>query len=262
MKYILNLAAAAFVAVTGFAAAAAEIRVVSSVGMKAVIEEAKPLFERVSGHKLIVVFGTAVPLKRQLEEGEAFDLAILTPPLIADLAEHGRVVPLSVIDVAMAGLGLAIRKGAAKPDISTPDALKRALLDAKSIAHSKEGQSGAAAVRVMEKLGVAEEMKPRVLLETRPGGSVMAVNEGKAELGFALVSEIVPIPEVDYLGPVPESLQTYTIFTAGISVGSRVPDAAKTFVRFLLSEDVAPIRRAKGMERAAMVTLERKPAPK
>ena len=147
MKYNLIFAAAAFGAVMNFSAHAADIRVVSSVGMKAVIEEAKPLFERVSGHKLIVVFGTAVPLKRQLEEGEAFDVAILTPPLMADLAEHGRVVPLSVVDVAMAGLGLAVRKGAARPDIGTPDALKRALLDAKSIAHSKEGQSGAAGSR-------------------------------------------------------------------------------------------------------------------
>ena len=262
MKYISIFAAAAFGAAMSFSGNAAEIRVVSSVGMKAVIDEARPLFEQATGHKLVLVYGTAVPLHRSLEGGEAFDVAILTPPLIADLAEHGRVVALSAVDVAKAGLGLAVRKGAAKPDISTPDALKRALLDAKSIAHSKEGQSGTMAVKLMEKLGVSEEVKPRIVLETRPGGSVKAVNEGKAELGFALVSEIVPIPEVDYLGPVPGDLQTYTIFTAGISVGSTAGEAAKTFVRFLLSEEVAPIRKAKGMERGAMVTLERKPEPK
>ncbi len=252
----------AIAACSAFGIHAAEIRVVSSIGMKALIDEARPLFEHATGHKLILEYGTAVPLHRKLESGEAFDVAVLTPTLMADLAEHGRVVPLSVIDVARVGLGLAARKGAARPDITTNEGLRRALLGAKSIAHSKEGQSGVSAVKLMEKLGVSEELKPRIVLETRPGGSVTAVHEGKAELGFALVSEIVPNPEVDFLGPVPDDLQTYTTFTAGISVGSNAPEAAKTFVRFILSEAVASIRKAKGMERGAMVTLERKPDAK
>jgi molybdate transport system substrate-binding protein len=227
---------------------AAEIKVIGSVGVKAVLEEAKPLFEAATGHEVILVIGTAVPLKRQIEGGEAFDVAILTPQLIADLVRQRRIVPESALDVAKTGLGLAVRRGAAKPDVSTPEALKRALLGAGSIAHSKEGQAGVAAVKVMERLGVGEQMKARTLLETRPGGSLIALHEGKADLGFALTSEIVPMPEVDYVGPVPAELQTYVVFTAGISPASKNDVAAKTFVRFLRGATVASILKAKGME--------------
>lgn len=248
MNASLGIATAAFTALVAMGANAAEIKVVSSIGMKAVLDEAKPLFEIASGHKVTLVIGTIAPLKRQIDAGETFDVTILTPPLVAELAKQGKVVDVSVVDVARSGLGLAIRKGAAKPDIATADALKRALLDAKTVAHSKEGQSGLAAVKVMERLGVAEQMKPRIHLETRPGGSVMAVNEGKADLGFALVSEIVPVPEVDYVGPVPAELQTYVVFTAGVSTAARDAEAAKTFVSFLRGATVAAILKAKGME--------------
>ena len=262
MKHEVRLAAAAFAAMMGFAANGAEIRVVSSIGMKAVIDEARPLFEYATGHKLILVYGVAGPLHRQLENGEAFDVVILTSAMTNDLAARGRVVPVSVVDVAKTTLGLAARKGAAKADIATPEALKQALLGAKSIARSKEGQSGVQAAKLIERLGVERELESRMILDTRPGGAVMAVSEGKAELAFALVSEIVPIPEVDFLGPVPDELQSYTVFTAGISRGSTEPEAAKTFVRFLLSEAVATIRKAKGMERVTFITLERNPDAK
>lgn len=248
MRSILKIAGAAFAAAMAASAGAAEIKVVSSIGMKAVLEDAKPLFEYASGHKLALVFGTAVPLKRQIEGGESFDVAILTPPLIGELATQGKVVAASAIDVAKTSVGLAVRKGAAKPDIGTPDGLKRALLDARAVARSMEGQSGAGAVNAMERLGVSEEMKPRILLETRPGGPVMAVKEGKADLAFALASEIVPSPEVDYLGPLPAELQAYVVFTAGISSASGDAEAAKVFVQFVRGATVAAILKAKGME--------------
>ncbi len=174
--------------------------------------------------------------------------AILTPPLIEALVRQEKVVEASAIDVARTGLGLAVPRGAAKPDIAIAVAVKRALLDAKRVAHSKEGQSGIGAVKAMERLGVSDEMKPRILLETRPGGSVMALAEGKADLAFALVSELLPLAEVDYVGPLPAELQTYVAFTSGISPASADAEAAKTFVRFLRGATVATILRARGME--------------
>jgi molybdate transport system substrate-binding protein len=229
-------------------AQAADIKVVASVGMKAVLDEARPLFEYSTGHKLVFVLGTAAPLKRRIEGGESFDVAILTPSLVEDLARQGKVVPESAIDVAKSGLGLAVAKGAARPGIATPEALKRALLGARAIARSKEGQSGTAAVAVIEKLGVTGELAPKILVETRVGGPLSAVQEGKADLAFALTSEIVPSGEVDFLGPVPAELQSYVTFTAGISPSSDKAEAAKAFVLFLRGASVAPILRSKGME--------------
>ena len=183
-------------------AIAAEIKIISSVGMRAVLEELQPQFERTTQHKLIITFGTAAPLKRQVDEGAAFDITILTQPMLEDLAKSGKVETGSVVSVAKTGIGLAARKDAAPLNIASAEGLKRALLAAKSVAHFKEGQSGVEAVKIMERLGIAEEMKPRIVIETRPGGSVTAVVEGKAELGFVLVSEIVPVPEVKLVGPV------------------------------------------------------------
>jgi hypothetical protein len=119
--------------------------------------------------------------------------------------------------------GWLLHQDAAPLDIASAEGLKRALLAAKSVAHSKEGQSGVAAVKIMDRLGIAEEMKPRIVIETLPGGSVTAVVEGKAELGFALVSELVPVPEVKLVGPVPGDLQSYIVFAAGVSRTRRMP---------------------------------------
>jgi molybdate transport system substrate-binding protein len=233
---------------SSLAAIAAEIKIISSVGMRAVLEELQPQFERTTQHKLIITFGTAAPLKRQVDEGAAFDVTILTPPMLEDLAKSGKVETGSVVSVAKTGIGLAARKDAAPLDIASAEGLKRALLAAKSVAHSKEGQSGVAAVKIMERLGITEEMKPRIVIETRPGGSVAAVVEGKAELGFALVSEIVPVPEVKLVGPVPGDLQSYTVFAAGVSSSTKDAPAARSFVEFLRGAGARSTLSAKGME--------------
>ena len=168
--------------------------------------------------------------------------------MLEDLAKSGKVEAGSVVSVAKTGIGLAARKDAAPLDIGTAEALKRTLLAAKSVAHSKEGQSGIAAVKVMERLGIAEEMRPRIVLETRPGGAVTAVVEGKAELAFALVSEIVPVPEVKFVGPVPGDLQSYTVFAAGVSSSTKDVPAAKSFVEYLRGAGARSTLSAKGME--------------
>ena len=230
-------------------AAAAEIKVISSVGMKAALEELQPQFERATPHRLVLVLGTTAPLKRQIEGGESFDVTILTPPAaLEDLARQGKVVAATIASVAKSGVGVAVAKGAPRPNLATAEAFKRTLLDARSIAYSKEGASGVAAARVIEKLGLVEEMKPRTLLETRPGGAVTAVTEGKVELGFGLVSEIIPIAGVDFAGPLPPELQSYLVFAAGVSASARDAEAAKAFIEFLRSPAALPVLRAKGME--------------
>ena len=136
-------------------ASAAEIKVISSVGVKAALEELQPQFERTTGHKLAMTFGTTVPLKRQIDAGETFDVVVLTPSLIEDLIKEGKVTSATKADIAKVGLGMAVRRGAPKPDISTPEAFRRALVNAKSIVYSKEGASGTYMARLIERLGLA-----------------------------------------------------------------------------------------------------------
>jgi molybdate transport system substrate-binding protein len=146
-----------------------EMKVISSVGVKAALEQLKPHFERATEHKLVITYGTAVPLKRQIDAGETFDVVILTPAMLEDLTKQGKVVSDSKADVAKVGIGVAVRAGAAKPDLSTPESFKQALLDAKSVAYAKEGQSTAILVRIFERLGIAEELKAKTVLRRAPG---------------------------------------------------------------------------------------------
>jgi molybdate transport system substrate-binding protein len=227
---------------------AAEIKVVTSVGVKAVLEELKPQFERATQHKLAITFGTAVPLKRQIEAGETFDVVILTPALVEDLVKQGKVAAGTKTDVAKSGIGVAIRVGAAKPDIGSTDAFKRTLLNAKMIAYSKEGQSGAVMARLMERLGIAEEMKSKTVLETRPGGVALNLVEGKADLAFNLISEILPIAGAELVGPLPAELQNYVVFTAGISPNAKDAEAARAFIKFFTAPSALPVLKSKGME--------------
>ena len=227
---------------------AAEITIISSVGVRAVLEELKPQFERTTQHKLAITFGTAVPLKRQIEAGETFDVVILTPALVEDLVKQGRVAAGTKTDVAKSGIGVASRAGTPKPDISTPEAFKRTLINAKSIVYSKEGQSGTYMARLIERLGLAAEMKPKTVLETRSGHTAVAVVEGKAELGFVLISEILPVSGAEPVGPLPAELQNYVVFTAGISQNAKDAEAAKTFIKFFTAPAALPVLKAKGME--------------
>jgi molybdate transport system substrate-binding protein len=229
-------------------ATAAELKVLSSVGMRSVLEAAQPGFERATGNKLTITFGSAGPLKRQIDEGAVFDVAILTPTMLSDLAMDGKVAAGSSANVARTGLGLAARTGAAATSIRSRDELKRVLLAAQSVAYSREGQSGIAAAAVLDKLGIADQLKPRIDLETRPGGSVSAVVEGKAELGFGLLSEIVPEPGVQLLGPIPGELQNYVVFGAGVSSVAADAKAARALVDYLRSPAVQATLKAKGME--------------
>jgi molybdate transport system substrate-binding protein len=230
------------------AANAAEIKVVASNGVKAALEALAPLFERSSEHKLKMSFGTAVPLKREIDGGEIFDVVILTPPLVQDLVKSGKVVAGSPASVAKAGVGVGIRAGAPKPDISTVESFKRTLLNAKSIIYSKEGQSGAHMADLVVRLDLAEQLKAKTILETRAGQSIHEVAAGRAEIGFSLVSEVLAVAGAALAGPLPEEVQSYTVLTAGIGTGAKDAAAAKSLIDFLKSPAALPVLKASGME--------------
>ena len=231
------------------AAPAAEVRVVASNGVKAALEDLAARFQRSTQHQLKFTFGTAVPLKRRIEGGEAFDVAILTPALIENLVKQKKVVADTTSKFARIGIGVAVRRGAPKPDIVTVEAFKNALIKAKSIVYSTEGQSGIAVARLIERFGLAEQLKAKTVLETRSGGSMIALVEGKAELGFSLVSEILPVQGVELVGPLPAEIQSYVMFTAGISTATSPPNPAQSYVNYLGIPSIEPVLKAKGMER-------------
>jgi molybdate transport system substrate-binding protein len=245
MKRIAIALAAVFAAAP---ANADELKVIASNGVKASLEELAPHFEHMTNNKLHIHFGVAAPLKRQIEGGEAFDLAILTSAGIADLAKQGKIDSGSITPIARSGIGLGVRAGARKPDISTPDALKRTLLEAKSISWAREGASGVAFASVVDKMGIGEQVKAKAKLASNGAGVGELLVNGDAELGAILVNEIMAIKGVEVVGPLPGELQSYTAFHSGVSSASRSSAAAKALARFLTSPDSARVFKTKGQE--------------
>jgi molybdate transport system substrate-binding protein len=229
-------------------ASAAELRILSSNGMRGLLEELQPRLERETQQKLTMSFGTAAPLKRQIDEGAAFDVAVLTPQMLAELVAGGKVVANSVVSVAKSGLGLAARSDAHMPEVSSAEGLKRILLAAKLVAYSREGQSGMAAARVLERLGIAQQIKPHIELESRSGGALSALHEGQVDLGFALVSEIVSEPGAKLVGMIPHDLQSYVIFAGAVASGASDAAAARHFLDLLRGRRVRSMLAPNGLE--------------
>jgi molybdate transport system substrate-binding protein len=247
--HVRKLAISLLLAVATSVAHASEVKVVATQGVKHMLLEVQALFERETGHTLAFTWGAAAVQKRRIDEGETFDAAVLTPATLADLARTGKVPPGAGLEFARSGVGIAIAKNAPKPDVSTRDALKSALLAAKSIAYSKEGLSGVAAARIIGSLGLTEPLASRVVVESRTGGTLLAIEEAKADLAFALVSEIVTEKAVQFAGPVPQEFQTYVVFSAAPSSTPRDPAAAKAFIDYLRDSRMAGILEKNGMER-------------
>jgi len=231
----------------GAGAQAAEIKVLSTNGVKAVLEELAPQFEKATQHKLVFRFAPAAELKAQIEKGESFDLTVLTAAAIDDLIKQGKLAAPTRADIARSGAGVAIRKGAPKPDIATADAFKRTLLAAKSIAYVGQGATGANMRRIFERLGIAEEMKAKTRLLSGISAAD-AVAKGEAELGFTQISEILPVEGAELAGPLPPEVQVYTVFPAAVGASAREPAAAQAFIRFLSTPAAAMVIKAKGME--------------
>jgi molybdate transport system substrate-binding protein len=244
----LATAVCAVALAAAFPARAADVKVLASNGVKGALEELAPAFERETGHKLAITFGLAAVLKRQIESGEAFDLAILTHAGIDDLAKQGKVDGASRASIARSGVGIGIKKGAPRADIATPDALKRTLLAAHSISWAKEGASGVYFASVLERMGIADQMKPKVVPAAAGAEVGKLVVEGRAQYGVILVNELMAIPGVEVLGPLPAELQNYTAFHAAVSTASKNAAAAKAFSAFLTTPSARAVFKAKGQE--------------
>jgi molybdate transport system substrate-binding protein len=230
------------------AVSADEIRVLSSVGIKAVVDELAPQFEKATKHKVTTTFDLASTLKTKIEGGATFDVAILTPPLLDDLIAKGLVTPASRTAVARVGLGLMIKAGAKKPDVSSIDAFRRTLLDAKSITYASAGASGVAFLAIVDKMGIA----PQIKVKSKPVGSGEDVNanitSGTSDLAVLPVSEILPVKGAELGGVFPAEVQTYVVMAAGVSAKTQ-GNAANEFVTFLMSPANNAVVKTKGMER-------------
>ena len=245
------IAAAAALIVTTGAAHAAEIDAMITTAMKAAVDELAAPFERANGHVLRSTYGPSGGLARRLNAGEAADLIVVGSKALDELIKQGKVVG-GRTDVARTGIGIAVRKGAAKPDVSSPEALKRALLAAKSIAHTAPAGGGVTAAHVMgvfEKLGIAAEVTPKVKLAAGgPNGRVsVLVSSGEAEIGLQQVSELMSNPEVEVIGMLPGELQQMTTYSAGTTASARQMEAAKAFIRRLAAPEAVTIYKTKGL---------------
>src|SRR6266545_300861 len=219
---------------------AAEIKVLSTQATEEAYRELVPQFEKASGHKVTTIFTGTLDANRRLAAGETYDLLIMSAPSIDEHIKAGRVVPGSRVDLAKSGVGVGVKAGAPKPDISTTEALKKTLLAAKSIGYST-GPSGVYILGLFQRLGIADEIKGK-LKQTPTGvfvGSIIA--SGEAEIGFQQVSELSHFAGVDYVGPIPAEVQLITVFSAGIPAGTKQADAAKALVSFITAPAAAAI---------------------
>ena len=230
-------------------AAAAEIQVIASSAFREVYFELVPQFEQMHKQKVVASFSSSPDIMKRAKAGESADLFILASGSVDELIKVGKVVPGSRVDLAKSGVGIAVRAGAPKPDISSSDAVKRALLAAKSIGYSG-GASGAYITELFQRMGMADELKPK-LRQAPPGVPVgELIARGEVEIGFHQMSELLPVAGIDILGPLPADIQQFTVFSAGVSTGAKTPDAAKELVKFLTAPGTVPLIRKKGMEPA------------
>jgi molybdate transport system substrate-binding protein len=228
---------------------AAEVKVLTSVALKSVLEELSPVFEKKTGDKLLIDYGLAADQKKRVLDGERADVIIVTRAMMEDLVKQKKVTE-ALVNVAGTPVAIAARTGAPKPDISTVEAFKQALLATRSLAYSdpaKGGLSGVVAARAIERLGIAEQMKPKTIL-VAGALSPELVAKGEAELGIAQASEIVPIAGAQLIGPLPGELAVMTLFTGGIGAESQSVTAAKALIEFLIGPDAAASFKAKGFE--------------
>src|SRR5215510_10548219 len=228
-------------------AGAAEVKVLASNALKEAYLELVPAFERTTEHKVTTTWAGTNDIKKRMAAGETYDLVIMAGPSLDELIQQGTIVAGSRVDLAKSGVGVAVRAGAPKPDISSGEAVKRTLLAAKSIAYSS-GPSGVYLIGLFQRMGIAEDIKSKVK-QTSPGlpvGEVIARSD--AEIGFQQVSELLPIAGIDFLGPLPPDIQLITVFSSGIHVGAKEPEDAKALVRFLTSPAAAAVIKKKGME--------------
>jgi len=230
-------------------AQAPPVRVLASNGVKAVLDELRGQAERTIGRPLAMEINTSASTKQKIQSGEAFDVAILTTEVIEDLSKEGKIAGGGRADLGRSGIGIGIRKGAPKPDISTPEAIKGTLLNAKSMTWVRDGASRAHIDKMLAGLGIANDVKPKIILAQGADQATASVAEGKAQMVITLISEILPVRGLELVGPLPAKFQNYVSFAAGVSANAKNADAAKALIQFLADASATPTFKAKGMER-------------
>jgi molybdate transport system substrate-binding protein len=237
------------------AADAAELKVMSSIAMQPVMEDLGPKFERATGHKLAVTFATLGAVVKRVQDGETADVVVIPRQGIDGFVKDGKAVAGTVTVVALSGNGVVIRKGAPKPDVSSPEALKRTLLAAKSITYTNPtlgGTSGSHFANVLDRLGIASEMKLKTVFPRDPGGAAVGalVANGEAEIGVQQIQELIPVAGIEIIGPLPGDLQNTLVLAAAIMAGAKEAEAGRALINFLRTPEAAAVIKAKGMEPA------------
>ena len=233
-------------------ASAAEVRVMISGGLTAAYKALVPEFERATGHKVLTAYGpsmgtttNAIPVR--LERGEPADVLIMVGYALDDLAKQGKVISDSRVDLVKSPIGIAVKSGAPKPDISTADAVKQMLLAAKTIAYSDSASGVYVSTEMFDKLGIKQAMEGKARkIPATPVGEIVA--HGEAEIGFQQISELRAVEGIDIVGPLPDALQKITVFSAGIAAVSKEPDAGKALIKFLASPAARPEIVKSGMD--------------
>jgi molybdate transport system substrate-binding protein len=234
----------------GTTARAAEVRLLSASALQPAVDAMMSDFEKSSGHKVTVSYGTAGAVADRVQKGEAADVVISSVPMIDRLQAQHKIADGERVIIAKVGVGAFVRKGAPKPDISSVDAFKRAMLAARSIAYPDPARGGASGIYVaslLERLGIAAQMEPKTklsVLETL----YTSVASGEVEIGFNQISEILAQPTVELAGPLPSAIQNYTQFAPGIVAGNSQTDAARALVTFLALPAAHTVLKAKGFE--------------
>lgn len=247
LNMTIRFLSTAFMLLQAISAQANDITVIASTGMSTLFKQMIPAFERSSGHKVVISYDTSNIILGRINAGETGDMVVLTGPVIDNLTQQGKLVAGSRVDLAKSGVGVAVRSGAAKPDISSVEAFKHTLLAAQSIAYTATGASGIYFAGVTEKLGIGAQIKAKA--KTPSGGHVAElVAKGEAELAVQMISELRGVPGADYVGPLPGDLQMFTVFSAGLFPGAKQAEAAQALIRFLTTPEAARVYQSNGME--------------
>jgi len=227
------------------------LKVLTSNSMHAVMDELVPQFERASGHRISISYDPAKLMLSRIRSGESADLAILGSSVIDELAKDGHIAPDTRVVLARCGIGMAVRAGAARPDIGSVEAFKRALLGAKSIAYTIDGASGMHFAGLIERLGIAEALKASA--RRRSGGLIgELVASGEAEIAIQQIPELMAVRGIDLVGPIPAELQKITVVAAGVFRDAREPQAARALLGFLSQPLAAAVIKSKGLEPAGV----------
>ena len=231
----------------GVAANAAEVKVLAGAVMPGVFAELGPQFERVTGHKIVIQYGPGAALRRQIEAGEAFDLAIIASERVDDLIKQGKIAGDTRMDIVRVGIGVAVREGAPKPDISSVDAFKRMLLSVKSVTYGPADATGEHFIKLLDRLGITDQVKGK-LKPTGPDRVAQVVAAGEVDLAIGAGPLLASAKGVQFVGLFPAELQNWFVNTAGVSATARQPDAARALIKHLTTPEAAAVIRAKGME--------------